>query len=807
MRAHRRPRLEDSPIGILRLDQSLHVLWCNSAARSLLGTQLDSGTLFHQILSYDSPETLLGDISRNHDNGTAFEARIEVPPVDSELFLPRAIRVQIDKFQRARGSPRLVATLTQLPLANVHAVSDTRSRLLELCACGLAGDATDSKPEDIIRAILLELHKLLPFDAATYHEYAMDDDGKTPFSRIRCVFDPAEPSFRWPVRWTRVADRAYELVNSKEPWIDDLNVFVEGDSEAMQNSPNIRAALSRGLKSFMIIPLKEGNTVLAALTLSSRKFKFFGPYQRELLDALEIEKVLQLIGAAYRRQAELFAGEVGKLFHSYDEPIKIAKEFVKKISKHFDWEYVGIFRVARAHAQFELVEQHVEQRDGEPHRLAFSPNYTQPLNAGVLSRVLTEGTPSRIPDVNADPGYIKLTDARSCLCYPIYIGKKIEWILDCESSQISGFGAADQRALQGIVNGLETTLSFWFESRLNQVLLGRVHQGVVVVDESGGIERLNEAAQLLLGVASEHAAKQTPLHDFGANDRAKEVLRRQRDYSDQHIRLRGDDGGERRALASAYFAPEAFNRWIWLLTDVADQRWQVGLHYLRALAQEVAGQTRGPLLLANSLVNNVSDQLKQMGTNEEQQLRQKALSLLDRASQNLAKTDITYERLASLLRTHKWSDSSRPHLVDIGALLTDFRNRLPEKERAALVLRLPATSVIARGSPGEVEPAFRSLLGYLLAFRETNSTVDCEVVGPADPIRVMLSARDHNEADLSVDFPPRDIIEEAERSGRRDAILAFEAAHKIFRRAGGELRQYQFDDTRNFVITLRVAEP
>ena len=602
--ASRKVPVEYAPIGVLRLDHSLHVLSSNPAARDLIGSQLTSGSSLHQILSYDSVEALLARIGECHAQGTPFATKVELPPADSGSHLPIPISVHIDQLQKGPGRrSRLVATLTQLPLASLQVISDTRTRLLESCAC-------EQDPEKLLSSILNELRTIVPFDVATFHEYTVDEDNKTRVSRIRFVFDPGEPSFRWPVRWTQVEPRVHQLATGERPWIGDLEEFLkEIGSDTLQNAPNIVAARKRGLKSFLILALKEANTVSAALTLSSQKSNFFGAYERELLDAVDMEKVLQLVRAAYRRQADVFSLELGRLFHSGAEPPQIAKQFVEKLAKEFDWEYVGIFRVAHTRGQFELVEQYDKAAN-----LRLSPNYTQSLSAGVLGNVLREGRAIRIPDVNIDPapfGYIKLSEARSCLCYPIRIRDKVEWILDCESSQVSGFGAADQRALEAVINGLETTLSFWFESRLNQALLGRIHQGVVVVDESGGIERLNEAAQLLLGLAIGEDAKQRTLYDFGADEQAKAVLRRERDASDRHIRLRGNDGVERRALVSAYFAPEAFNRWIWLLTDVADQRWQVGLHYLRALAQEVAGETRGPLLLANSLVNSAGDLLKQ----------------------------------------------------------------------------------------------------------------------------------------------------------------------------------------------------
>ena len=121
------------------------------------------------------------------------------------------------------------------------------------------------------------------------------------------------------------------------------------------------------------------------------------------------------------------------------------------------------------------------------------------------------------------------------------------------------------------------------------------------------------------------------------------------------------------------------------------------------------------------------------------------------------------------------------------------------------MLRTPCSPLEVNGLP-EIEAAFRSLLGYLLAFREHDFPVECEVTQADGLLTVNLSTKQEDGADPPNLSTLRDIIEESERGGRNDAALAFDAARKIFERAGGELRQRQSSNKLTFIVKLPGAK-
>ena len=53
--------------------------------------------------------------------------------------------------------------------------------------------------------------------------------------------------------------------------------------------------------------------------------------------------------------------------------------------------------------------------------------------------------------------------------------------------------------LDKLVNGLQSTLNLWFETRLSKAILDGLSEAVLVTDRGGGIQRANTAACALFG--------------------------------------------------------------------------------------------------------------------------------------------------------------------------------------------------------------------------------------------------------------------------------------------------------------------
>jgi PAS domain-containing protein len=343
----------------------------------------------------------------------------------------------------------------------------------------------------------------------------------------------------------------------------------------------------------------------------------------------------------------------------------------------------------------------------------------QARRTGVALRARNVRPPRPKPQHWKSPhNYIRNNKAQaSAMCVPVMLGREVEWVLDCESTQVDGFMQPDEDAIVALVGEIERTIRLWFESRLNNALLNRVDQGVIVVNEHHRIERLNSAASRLLGC---DMAVGLPLAGFVRDEAAQKLLgsRINLPASGVQLTLRGADGRDRFVLASAREPEDTFHRRIWLFSDLADSQWIADLSHVRQTVQDVAAQTRGPLLLANALVR----QARHLVSNSD--AGRLAYDVLERATRSLNKTDITYERLASSLEAiSEPQRKTRLAPFSVASALTILRHTLPAEDDAALKLNVPDNLPAIRADAERMAFALRSIIGYLLSVRAPNAQV------------------------------------------------------------------------------------
>ena len=540
------------------------------------------------------------------------------------------------------------------------------------------------------------LRDVLEFDIATYVEYQAGADENAPtLARARFAIDGSEP-FTWAARWVEIDPALVKWMRGDDRLIQDLGKFynTKGGAKELRQNPVPLQYKSRGAHSVVIVPRIDGDRLLGTFSLTRRKDKPpFRIDERDRLDRLGLDRIMRLVSEKFQVRHQQLAASVAGLFDFGSEtPLtEIASRFVNLIGEGFGWEYIAIFRVARARGRFEVVAQY----DATGGKLSVNADYSQSLESGMIGKTRREGVALRARNVrppHPEPegwesphGYIRTNEAQSsAMCVPVKLGREVEWILDCESTQIDGFLQPDEDAIVSLVQDIERTIRLWFESRLNNALLNRVDQGVVVVDERQRIERLNAAASQLLG--GEPLVGRL-LADFAADEAARQVLASPSGLpaSGLRIKLRSEGGRENPVLASARVPEDAFNRRIWLFSDLDATQWVVDLDHMQQTVKEVAAQTRGPLLLANTLVRQAAERLVSSGA-----AGQLAKNMLERATRSLNRTDITYERLASSLEVIREPQrETRVEPFSMHSALSVLTKSLPAEDEAAVKLNVP----------------------------------------------------------------------------------------------------------------------
>lgn len=674
---------------------------------------------------------------------------------------------------------------------------------------------SETRPELILRRMVTALRKYIQFDVCTYSEYyhSSESAGDQTYVQSRFSLD-GDDEFFWPARWMTIPPELVTWIEGTERYIPDIERFraQRPEAEALRSHKVAEEYERRGITSFLVAPRIDGGRVMSALTLGRRKngrYEAFGEHDQQQLDALRVELVLRRVGEAFERQTANMIQEIADLFTPTADPAELAESAVSKLGRDYRLEYVALFRVNRARGLFEVTAQYNPSKN-----LTIDLDYHQKLSEGMLGQVLEQNCALYAPNVRTEPPpyNYKTTNLSqaSAMCLPIRMGRKaeanIEWILDLESSQFDAFPPPEQIVLKSIVAEVDRSVHLWFEARLGNALLNLVDQGVVVLGEETRIERANAAARRLLGLPMDidlqaHEAF-ADLESFGADDATRAIIRDgQASRAGAHLRLKGPDGIERRALAGSSYHDAAFNRRVWLLGDAEQKEWVGSLRYMEAAVRTVSAQSHGHLRLASALLRNV---LTQIGTGSD------AHKLIDRAIRSIDLADLPYERIGSVYDVMQTPLRATSLLVlDLASTIRVFMNSRPPNDVEMVELTLPG-SLIVKADPPRLSFALRSLLGYLLAFqlpemrlrvslsRSANSAdIDIRLIGvPSNLIARLESPSGTEWASTS------DKIAYAEARAVAAAAHGLEAVKTVVEAHGAKLHQdFEHDGAVHFVIS------
>jgi len=284
-----------------------------------------------------------------------------------------AARVSLVALRRAMGAEEGIARI--------------RLRVQE--ACDLR-----AVPEKILEDVLSELRNLVDFDIATFVEYYGGGGANdTTLVRGRFAMDGTE-TFTWPARWIEIDPALVTWMKGADLRIDNLEKFyaTKVGAKALENSPVAQEYRKRGAHSVISVARIDGERLRGALSLARRRDKpAFSSDEQNRLAWLGLDRVMRIVSAAFHAKQQTLALRVAEVLDlaKVTEPTSaVAHRIVELIGKEFDWEYVGIFRVARARQQFELVAQY-----DPTGKLGVALSYTQPLEgreSGMLGHTRRE---------------------------------------------------------------------------------------------------------------------------------------------------------------------------------------------------------------------------------------------------------------------------------------------------------------------------------------------------------------------------------------------------------------------------------
>lgn len=567
--------------------------------------------------------------------------------------------------------------------------------------------------------VLAEAVAGIDYAVAVFSEHDEDspDMGGEHLFCPRVVIDADGNCIEIPQRWNSLSEDVLRWANSDKATLEDLPRWANEHNEDKSVDRFAALLIGLGVRSVAVFPVREGQRIVASVALgakgSSSSLADAHALRRQ---ADRIEGAARTILALLRNRREDFIREMRAEFRSDVTPQRLAATLVRRLSEELDWDFVAIWRVSR---RFILVSSF----DSTKEQLFTIENYEQELSDGMLHETLRHGGPLLADDVTVDPPpyrYQRIPGlpARSTLMYPIAVDDKVEWILECASTEFSAFKGADIKVLDRLIDRLQSLLELWFEHCLSDAIFNGIDDSVLVVDGLNVIERANQAAVALLGSSILGKEISTVLSDQSVHEIVP--LRPRRNVK---VHLNSALRGTQTKLATIHLSDDLFGRWILQLSDPDDQQILAGVQYARVTVEELTAKARTPLMLARALVG-ASIQRIQAGTNADNIVEQ-----LIRAVESLEKVDLSYEKIAGAIDNREKSD--------IAAALESVRAGLAPALADRLDALVPSVTAGIRSGLGSASQALSRVVSWISeADPEGSVTVSARVQDDVVEVRV-----------------------------------------------------------------------
>ena len=717
----RREVLDASRIGVVMIDMDRNVRYANRAALDMLGLAQFEGVTLESVFRDEAAQEILRRQLKDRQSGfignyTTFASGPDgrrIPLEITGLPIP-------DQHGRVVGSLGLFRNVAQQQLANrIHALNRQVGRTDELLN-GLAEALKDS----------------FQFERMSVARFSLDRN------HVNALFTYGHEN--------TIQKRWYFLNDDQKRWMTDPRATIIPDLDAFmrdplwrrfRDDPAVRDLLLSGIRSALRRDIRRGGDVLGSVTLMSSRLDGFTEDQRRAFEELPIDAtVLQALNFEER---EAMTGRL-ELVKSLNDCASITDAcgiLARTLVQNFSWSHVSILVCDRIAGTIRLLAQHCEDAQ---HPIRLPDDYEQPLDEGILGRVVATRALQNVPNVTSDRDYmpgVSSTDVRSELCVPVFAEddrEAVRWIINVEDTRESAFAADECVALEEVANevgGLIHRISVLY---VLTECFENASDPVFVTDPALRIRRANAAAAHLLG--TEKPGNVTG--DFGAlfsdpQARIRLAAGPPGDLGEFAIRRIADNDATAGAAAltipvyvSRRDVPAGLTGSIFIARDTRAMRRTVELELLEKAAYEVAVETSSPLALAVCELEHVARVMAMdantpasgAGSADETRRVNKVLRLLARVRHG-------YSKLAM------FNPQARPKPSELSSLnlraeLEAMASDLAEADRVRVSVEGDALPPI-RGDHFQIGTIFEALLSELLRYAPETQPVEA-VLGASD---------------------------------------------------------------------------
>ena len=810
-------RFEETPYGVVRLDLQGVIRFANASAQALWSDRSAFvGEMFVDFFSIPAAGLIRARLQEMLATETACTVRI-----------PDGFQIT-DGERVFRSQPELTLVPYFAPggrmsgvVVHIHERIVEALRLaLRDAADGLsAGEEEAADWRDRMRAVLDLLQSVVPHDRAVFS--LLSDDRLS--ARPLLVHPPANPP--WPPAWAPVPGIERERM-AQGPFTAELPTLLQRDPELGDNQLVALHAADQ-MVSHAVLPVPHGRPK-ALLTLASKCPEYFkdddggsewpdnvwpqSPFRT--LMSLGLDSLLISMLRRVERQEEASLRAMAQRIGCARTVPEATHALLEALVEQFQWDHAAVFAVEPGAdgGQFRLFAQFPEkQGKGRAHPLALPVGYTQPLyappagtpldltlarksgmmGAAVRARTTLVATDTRCRDERGDAPHFFRSPAQehgSALTVPIELDGRTRWVLDTVSRYQNAFHVEDGARVGPLVRRLARQVAIRRSAWLNEMLIERIEQGVVVTDAIGHLLRANARAREMLGLPQSGGLPEgRRLSDHAADAHTHSFLAGTAPAGSVRLGPIGGLGSEVR-VRRCQDTTETRDL-VWLLDGSDEQDWTYDRTYIEATVQEVARQVRGPLLLASSLAGRIARTASDA-----------ASPALERVRAEIGKADITFERLAESIGARR--DPRRHNeYVDVAALLQEIAEGLPERDRNRLETWPAEAGFVVQGDRERLRFVLRTLLGHMLACNPDKVEVGLTPVdaGPEARLCMVLAASDSLSMEATGPSTP---LEDAARAAREAATLALDTVADVLRAHGGRVRR----NGGGFALDLPLSE-
>jgi len=494
----RREVLEASSLPIVEIDMERHIHYANPAAIRLLGVPANYFDLSIDLIFVDDKSKKLVDkeIERRR---AGFIGNYRV--IARRLSDAREIPVQITGLPITDEHGHVVIGLGLLRSLEEQELTDAIRQL----------NRPGQKPEELLDALAAVLKRVIPFERMSISRMSSD------MNHVKLFYSsvPLGPAQVYK-RWWALTDGMKHWYATGSNIIPDLEKFMEDPVWApFKSDPAVQELFQAGIKSVLRRDVHRDGKTVCSITLMSRELNGFSKEQEQLLMSAPVSAVV--LQAYEDRENELMRQrlELLKALNRRKNVTDACSELARQLVAIFDWSHVSVFRVDRSASKLRLLAQYSPGQDP----ILLPEGYEQPIDKGILGRVVATGEAQNVGNVKQDPDYmrgVKSHEVVSELCVPVQLrdAKDVRWIINVADTKESAFSSDEVSTLREVAEEVSELMQRIAELFFLDQCFEHASEAIFVTDASLRLRRVNLAAARLLGYDDPANVKGTNICDY-----------------------------------------------------------------------------------------------------------------------------------------------------------------------------------------------------------------------------------------------------------------------------------------------------